>query len=242
MHEQHAWASPQAADHNKIACGPVPSCPRQCAGRPSTAHLLQIKQGAHGSKFQQEDWRAGRKGGASADVGITASPDARETAFTDVRVSEGAAAARNGLSAAARVATGAPKDPPAASGVPHPHVGCPAANGVKTNGASAAAGVAAGGNTGAKNGERGVKGNGTAAAEGVATGDAKENAEENGNGWSKEQELALIKALKAISKDAEDRFARMHCLHALPPMPRPLGPSVCRRVVPRTPCMHGAHA
>lgn len=106
---------------------------------------VQIRQGAHASKFQQ-DWRAGRKGGVDASVEISARPDDRADAFTDVKVQSGAAT--NGGTA-------------------------PATNGAKN---------------GAANGSK------PAAAEAEAT-------------WTKEQEIALIKALKAVAKDAADRYA-----------------------------------
>lgn len=63
---------------------------------------MQIKQGVHASKFQQNDWRAGRKGGVGADVGIGANPDARDTAFTDIKVAaSGDSSATTGPKAAA---------------------------------------------------------------------------------------------------------------------------------------------
>lgn len=126
---------------------------------------MQIKQGAHASKFQQNDWRAGRKGGVGADVGISANPDAREQAFTDVRVA----------------GSDAPTEPAAAADAAEGTKAPPEANG-KIAG------------TGAKGG---------AAPAGADS--AKENQVANSAAWTKEQEMALLKALKAISKDVSDR-------------------------------------
>jgi hypothetical protein len=92
--------------------------------------VLQVKQGAHASKVQQGDWRAGRKGGVNADVSVAADADNRGAAFSDVTVK----AAENG-----------------------------------------------------ENREHGELG---------ATAD-----------WSKLQELALIKAIKAVGKDEPERCA-----------------------------------
>ena len=115
---------------------------------------VQIRQGAHASKFQQ-DWRAGRKGGVDAKVDISARPDDRASAFTDVQAPAPAVA------------------PAKSNGDASP-----------TNGVAGAA----------QNG-------GAKAAAAVAEGDAA---------WTKDQELALIKALKAVAKDAEDRCGRRH--------------------------------
>jgi hypothetical protein len=128
---------------------------------------VQIKQGVHGSKFQQEDWRAGRKGGADANVVVGSLPDAREDAFTDVRV----------------------QDTPASPAAPRS-----AANGAARGGAPAKE------NT-----------NGT-----QAHGNSLPDAPVNGSVWSKDQELALIKALKSIAKDADDRCGARLLLHAVP--------------------------
>jgi hypothetical protein len=111
--------------------------------------VVQVKQGAHASKFQQADWRAGRKGGATANVDIDALPDDRASAFTDVQVAQ-------------------PDAQPAAA---------------------KAAPAAAAADTATTNGH--AKVNGSAASE----------------AWSKDQEVALVRAIKAIGKDVPDRCA-----------------------------------
>ena len=144
---------------------------------------LQIKQGAHASKFQQNDWRAGRKGGVGADVSIAANPDARNSAFTDVRV---ASSADNASTAA----------PPAAADT---------AAAISTADAAPAGRVAPVATNGNSSGNNNKTNAGKAAVAESAVAAAKENKVENINAWSKEQEMALIKALKAVSKDVSDR-------------------------------------
>lgn len=134
---------------------------------------MQIRQGAHASKFQQ-DWRAGRKGGVDASVEISARPDDRADAFTDVKVKSGAPAAA-----------------PAAA----------------TNGSAAPA------TNGATNGSK------PAAAEGEAA-------------WTKDQEIALIKALKAVAKDAADRCAVTPRTLAEPPHPFHLNSGCIQFLIP----------
>lgn len=128
------------------------------------AARVQVKQGAHASKVQQADWRAGRKGGVNADVGIGADADDRRSAFTDVQVKTSGDAA-----------------PPATAAN-----GKAENNGASKNGVEAAA--------------AGEKTNGKAAPAPAPAAPAQ-----GGEEWSKAQELALIKALKAIGKDVPDR-------------------------------------
>ena len=145
---------------------------------------VQIKQGAHCSKFQQSDWRAGRKGGVGAEVGISANPDARDSAFTDVRAPASADSSTT------------------ATAAPHAATDTAASAGVKTSPGKAAPVATKGNSTNsATNGSK-------AGVESLAAA-AKENKVENSSAWSKEQEMALLKALKTVSKDVTDRCACM---------------------------------
>lgn len=159
---------------------------------------LQIRQGAHASKFQQ-DWRAGRKGGVDAKVEISARPDDRAEAFTDVKAPGGAGAAAE--SAAPSTGGAAAKGAAPTNGAAAPAAkGAAPANGAATNGAAATNGKAA----------------------------------EAETPWTKDQELALIKALKTVAKDAADRYvwAPAH----------PSAAVVGRRVRSACSVMHGDHA
>lgn len=159
--------------------------------------FVQIKQGGHASKFQQTDWRTGRKGGVAADVDIGANPDARDSAFTDVRVATSEdSTITNAAAPTQLLASGGDTEASVATG--DKATSAAGDNGkppVNTNGGS---------NNIVSNGAKGAVPGGVGSG---ASETAKENKVENSAAWSKEQEMALLKALKAISKDVSDRYA-----------------------------------
>ena len=158
----------------------------------------QVRQGAHASKVQQADWRAGRKGGVNANVAVSSAADNRSAAFTDVQLrsdagatpadSFGSAAASSAVPAATSNGAAAPSGD-RSSGT-NSNATSSGANGASAKTQTGAAAVGAGAGATARD----ANGAAVPAANGV-------------NDWSKAQELALIKAIKAIGKDVNDRCA-----------------------------------